>query len=163
MLKEFRGLELAIWDTAGMEKYAPLSSFYSRDAHAAVIAYDVTERSTFDNIAKYWDVLKNARPDCRVVVIGCKADLVEAAPETCQVPPEEGRKLARERHALRFYETSAKNGQNVHAVFDALCRDIAPEKYDERGAASAGGTVRLGDEPGAAVSTSARAASGGCC
>lgn len=78
----------------------------------------MTERGTFDAMPKYWDVLKNAKPDCRVVVVGCKSDLIDENPSRCAVTSDEARRLVSDRHALRYFETSAKTGQNVESVFD---------------------------------------------
>lgn len=37
MVKPHRGVNLALWDTAGSEQYAPLSKFYLRNAAAALV------------------------------------------------------------------------------------------------------------------------------
>ena len=45
---------LSLWDTAGQEKFAPLSSPYFRQADGVIIAFDVGARSSFDRVASYW-------------------------------------------------------------------------------------------------------------
>eukprot|EP00456_Euglypha_rotunda_P024900 TRINITY_DN2026_c0_g1_i20.p1 TRINITY_DN2026_c0_g1~~TRINITY_DN2026_c0_g1_i20.p1 ORF type:complete len:110 (-),score=17.83 TRINITY_DN2026_c0_g1_i20:11-340(-) len=37
-----RSVNLAIWDTAGEEKFDSLTNFYCRNARAALICYDIT-------------------------------------------------------------------------------------------------------------------------
>lgn len=39
-----------IWDTAGQEKYRSLGPIYYRGSHAAIVVYDVTNNSSFENI-----------------------------------------------------------------------------------------------------------------
>eukprot|EP00052_Salpingoeca_macrocollata_P001226 m.24498 g.24498 ORF g.24498 m.24498 type:complete len:211 (-) comp11208_c0_seq1:78-710(-) len=145
VLKEWKGLHLAIWDTAGMEKYAPLSSFYSRDASAAIIAYDIMDRSTFENIDKYWDTLQHAKDNCFVVVVGTKYDLVDENTRG-QVTAEEGRELARRKKASKFFETSSKSGLNVTEVFDCICKSLFPDRYNESAPTSAGSVINA-DHP----------------
>ena len=49
-------LKLEIWDIAGGQ--APmesLTSMYYRDADACIMVFDMTERSSFQNIAAVWN------------------------------------------------------------------------------------------------------------
>ena len=39
-------------------------------AAAAIVAYDITDRQTFDDLPKFCAMLAEARPDCAVVVVG---------------------------------------------------------------------------------------------
>ena len=47
-------VKATIWDTAGAERYRTITSNYYRGSHAIIFVYDVTERSSFDNIEKFW-------------------------------------------------------------------------------------------------------------
>ena len=42
-----------LWDTAGQERFRTIASSYYRGAHGIIIVYDVTDRSTFENV-KHW-------------------------------------------------------------------------------------------------------------
>lgn len=44
---------MQVWDTAGQERFRTITQSYYRSAHGAVIAYDITRRSTFDSV-KHW-------------------------------------------------------------------------------------------------------------
>lgn len=46
-------LQMQVWDTAGQERFRTITQSYYRSAHGAVIAYDITRRSTFDSV-KHW-------------------------------------------------------------------------------------------------------------
>lgn len=41
---------MQIWDTAGQERFRTVTQNYYRSAHGAMIAYDLTRRSTFESL-----------------------------------------------------------------------------------------------------------------
>uniref|UniRef100_A0AAZ3PSI9 Uncharacterized protein n=1 Tax=Oncorhynchus tshawytscha TaxID=74940 RepID=A0AAZ3PSI9_ONCTS len=43
-------VKLQIWDTAGQERFRSVTHAYYRDANALLLLYDVTNRTSFDNI-----------------------------------------------------------------------------------------------------------------
>ena len=47
-------IKLNIWDTAGQEKYRALSKIFYKDASAAILVYDITNKKSFDEIKEYW-------------------------------------------------------------------------------------------------------------
>lgn len=63
-------------DTAGQEQFARLTSFYARDAAAAVLAYDLTDRQSFEDIPKWYNYVTESRrnnkeqADCVVILAG---------------------------------------------------------------------------------------------
>lgn len=119
MLKKWRSFFFGIWDTAGQEKFSRISSYYSRGAQAAILAYDITDRSTFDNLTEYAKFLSDAEKDCYIVLVGTKLDLVKADPGMRQVTEGMARELAAQWSAPCF-ETSSKEGVNVSAVLDTI-------------------------------------------
>lgn len=44
---------MQVWDTAGQERFRTITQSYYRSAHAAMIAYDITRRATFDSV-NHW-------------------------------------------------------------------------------------------------------------
>ena len=42
--KDNQKMQLSIWDTAGQEKFDSLTKLYFKDAEAALIVYDVTNK-----------------------------------------------------------------------------------------------------------------------
>lgn len=46
-------LQIQVWDTAGQERFRTITQSYYRSAHGAMIAYDITRRSTFDSVT-HW-------------------------------------------------------------------------------------------------------------
>ncbi|KAJ4939731.1 hypothetical protein JOQ06_029168 [Pogonophryne albipinna] len=43
-------VKLQIWDTAGQERFRSVTHAYYRDAHALLLLYDISSRTSFDNI-----------------------------------------------------------------------------------------------------------------
>ena len=78
---------MQLWDTAGQERFRSLIPSYIRDSSVAVIVYDVANRQSFLNVAKWIDEVKQERGENVVIVIvGNKTDLVEER----EVETEEG-------------------------------------------------------------------------
>jgi len=47
-LENDKSIRLQLWDTAGQERFRSLIPSYIRDSSAAVVVYDISDRSTFD-------------------------------------------------------------------------------------------------------------------
>jgi len=43
-------IKAQIWDTAGQERFRAITSAYYKGALGALIIYDITKSSTFDNV-----------------------------------------------------------------------------------------------------------------
>ena len=75
-----RTVVLQIWDTAGQERFQSLSNAFYRGADCCVIVYDVTDKSSFDQISKWKDhfIDKSCPEDVDkvpILIIGNKTDL----------------------------------------------------------------------------------------
>uniref|UniRef100_A0A061QY19 Ras-related protein Rab-6A n=1 Tax=Tetraselmis sp. GSL018 TaxID=582737 RepID=A0A061QY19_9CHLO len=113
MYLEDRTVRLQLWDTAGQERFRSLIPSYIRDSSVAVIVYDVSNRTSFLNTARWIEEVRTERgSDVIVVLVGNKTDLVDKR----QVSIEEGDAKAREFNVM-FIETSAKAGFNIKALF----------------------------------------------
>ncbi|CAH3110772.1 unnamed protein product [Porites lobata] len=118
-----RNLSLAIWDTAGAERYQAMSAMYYRSARAAILCFDLTDSSSFDK-AKYWvGQLKSAEPDCKIYLCGTKLDLIEEARQPREVQSKAITNYGREIGGDVF-ETSSKRGYNVDKVFEKIAEDF---------------------------------------
>eukprot|EP00056_Hartaetosiga_gracilis_P020696 m.20945 g.20945 ORF g.20945 m.20945 type:complete len:217 (-) comp8646_c0_seq1:99-749(-) len=126
LIRSWHNIHLAIWDTCGQEKFAPLTQFYARDAAAAIIAFDMTDREGFDNITTWVNYLTENAKGCVKVLVGCKVDLCNDAPATRAVSKVEGVGKAEDIGAVAYIETSAKTGEKVESVFDEICEKLRP-------------------------------------
>ena len=121
---------IQIWDTAGQENFKSITRAYYKNSVCALVVYDITKRVTFENVGSWIDDCRNQSPKTiNLILIGNKSDLEEQR----EVTYEEGKELA-DQNGIYFYETSAKNGQNVEEVFynsaDEIARKIDENFYD---------------------------------
>ncbi len=113
-------IKIQIWDTAGEERYRSITSAYYKGAKGAFIVYDITRKTTFDNIDKWISDLKlNGDKNICIIILGNKSDLNEKR----QVQEKDGMQKA-EMFKTAFLETSALNGDNITKAFDELIEQI---------------------------------------
>ncbi|XP_019947902.1 ras-related protein Rab-19-like [Paralichthys olivaceus] len=114
-------VKIQVWDTAGQERFRTITQSYYRSAHGAMIAYDITRRSTFDSVT-HWikEVELYGANNVVLVLIGNKCDMEEER----QVQFEDACNLAKERGILAALETSAKESQNVAEAFMMMAREL---------------------------------------
>ncbi|XP_058736124.1 ras-related protein RABA6a-like [Vicia villosa] len=106
-------IKAQIWDTAGQERFKAITSSYYRGALGALLVYDITRRSSFEN-ARNWlvELREFGGEDMVVILVGNKSDLVGSR----EVEEKEGKEFA-EKEGLCFMETSALKNLNVEQVF----------------------------------------------
>ncbi|XP_025159679.1 ras-related protein Rab-37 isoform X4 [Harpegnathos saltator] len=120
-------IKLQIWDTAGQERFRSVTHAYYRDAHALLLLYDVTNKTSYDNIRAWLsEIREHANEDVVIMLLGNKSD---CGTERI-VKREDGERLARE-YKVPFMETSAKTGLNVELAFLAVARELKARKSDD--------------------------------
>ncbi|KAI9296251.1 ras-domain-containing protein [Neoconidiobolus thromboides FSU 785] len=120
MYLEDRTVRLQLWDTAGQERFRSLIPSYIRDSSVAVVVYDITNRASFNNTAKWIDDVRSERGNNVIIVlVGNKTDLRDKG----EVTAEEGEAKAKEYNVM-FMETSAKVGHNVKALFRKIAQAL---------------------------------------
>jgi len=130
-------VKISIWDTAGQERFKNISSSYYRGAQGVVLVYDITERRTFNNLARWLTELERYGGEKMVkVVVGNKRDQIHKR----SVSYDEGKDWADQRGFL-FTETSARDRSNVELVFQQLVGSILqePGMWSEEGGEGGGG------------------------
>lgn len=112
--EENKSLKFEIWDTAGQEIYRALAKVFYKNAAICVLVYDVTRRSSIEELKKYWmpEIKANASPSIILAVAANKSDMLEYE----EVKDEEGRKFAKEINAI-YQKTSAKESTGVDQLF----------------------------------------------
>ena len=106
-------VKLQVWDTAGQEKYRSMVSSYYRGAHVALIIFDLTSHASFEALPTWIENFYNNGPEQKnTILIGNKKDLVEER----QVTQEEA-SLFSETNNMIYFETSAKEGDNIDYIF----------------------------------------------
>lgn len=113
-------LNLFFRDTAGQERYRSLAPMYYRGAAAAIVVYDITNPDSFTG-AKSWvkELQRRGDPNVVIALAGNKADLESRR----KVEYEEANAYAEENNILHL-ETSAKNANNVKALFVEIAKKL---------------------------------------
>lgn len=131
-------VKFEIWDTAGQERYKSLAPMYYRNANAALCVYDITSKSSFQKAQDWIRELKKQAPEGIVVaLVGNKADLadqraveeveIEAYLRQLNVESEtDGSK------PVIHMECSAKSGEGVLPIFDAIARELPLDQVGNR-------------------------------
>ena len=127
-IKEGGYIKAQIWDTAGQERYKSITYHHYRKSAGGLIVYDITKRSSFENISSWLNELKQlADKECIIALIGNKLDIVQKNEKKREVSKEEAETFAYLNHLL-FYETSAYNDENINDIFEEILQNI----YNER-------------------------------
>jgi len=114
-------VNIEIFDTAGMETFNSVMNSTIRNGDAFIIIYDITDKSSFDNVINYHNEVIQAKNADKVpcVLCGNKCDLSDNR----QVAKADGEKLAKSMNAI-FFETSAKTNTNVFQAFESAVKQI---------------------------------------
>jgi len=148
-------VNLAIWDTAGQEKFHALGPIYYRDSNGAILVYDITDRDSFDRVQNWVKELRKMLGEGIVLVIaGNKCDLERQR----VVSLEEAEAYAKTVGAEHF-STSAKMDKGVSELFLQLTKLLMAHSSTSRGGAapkSDSGTLIITD------GEAERSSEGGC-
>ena len=112
-------IKIQLWDICGSERFRIVSPSYYRRTNGAIVAYDISDKWSFDQV-KFWvnEVKKHPEIKTNVVIVGTKCDILDR-----EVTEEEGKKLADEL-GVKYFETSAKTGYNVNEAYNFLIKNI---------------------------------------
>lgn len=103
-----------------INRYRAITSAYYRGAVGALLVYDITRHTTFENVERWLKELRD-HTDANVVImlVGNKADLRHLR----AVPTDEARSFS-ERENMFFMETSALDATNVEQAFTHVLTQI---------------------------------------
>ena len=112
--------KIEIWDTAGQERYKSITSAYYKGASGAILVYDVTSTSSYYNIDRWYQEIKNfSSPDIQMLMVGNKTDLKEKIVVSREMITNKATDLN-----IPVIETSALNASNVKEAFHLLIKEI---------------------------------------
>merc|ERR1712194_493829 len=117
---EKKMIKAQIWDTAGQERYRAITSAYYRGAVGALLVYDISKHSTFENVERWLKELRDhAEANIVVMLVGNKSDLRHLR----AVETDEAMAFS-EQHNLAFIETSALDSSGVDTAFQRILTEI---------------------------------------
>jgi small GTP-binding protein len=116
-------VKLQLWDLAGQKHFSFVRPPFYRGATAIVYVFDLTRRSSFQNILDWKSEVEKVIGDGKPsVLVGNKIDLAEQGNR--EVGQTDGEALKEELNAFKYYETSAKEGLKVDPVFKEITLEI---------------------------------------
>ena len=135
VLESGKKINLDIWDTAGQERFRNVNKIFYKEAKAVLLVYDITNKTSFDEIKNYWakQAKECACKDAVLGVIGNKSDMFENE----EVKEEDAKAFAESIGAF-FVLTSAKQGTGILDAFKE-----AAERIDERGLSQGSAGMQL--------------------
>ena len=109
-------IKLQIWDIAGQTRFRNVTSSFYRGAVGVVIVYDVTDKKSFENVS-HWlnEIDRYSNKDSVNILLGNKNDLIENKKVNYG-----DANIFSVNNNLNFFETSAKNGDNIDKCFEEL-------------------------------------------
>ena len=158
-LKQWQAMNIAIWDTAGEEKFAGLSNFYCRNANAVILCYDVCMKESYESIeSRHMHLLDSVAPGCVLVYVATKMDLINtkrngivrkrevSMDEVVQKAIDSAEQRGSFRHPqglIPVFETSAKTGDCVSDVFEYIFETLVPSSVKSTNELSPSGVISL--------------------
>ena len=119
--------QLQIWDTAGQERFRTITQSYYRSADAIVLVYDIGSSLSFRNLPEWLaEVERYAGNSVHHILIGNKSDRSDR-----EIDISMGNQFAEE-SGMPFLETSAKNSNNIDALFMQLAKTLRDSHVDKR-------------------------------
>ena len=112
-------IKLQIWDTAGQEIFRSVTQTYYRSANGAIVVFDITNEDSFNHLSDWIkDFIDNTGVN-NIIIVGNKSDLTNER----KVQNEAGKDYAKTQN-LQYFETSAKNGDNIEGAFEYIAKMI---------------------------------------
>lgn len=124
-------IKLAIWDTAGQEKFRTITRQFYRKVDGAILVYDLTDKNSLDDLERFWipELNSNVTNDCQMLIVGNKCDLKEDPQFKDKIVPKEEAENVARKYATLFVESSAKSNEGVQQAFEELVTRLVEQPH----------------------------------
>ena len=115
--------KLNVWDTAGQESFRAITKSYYRGSHCAIVFFDISNRTTFENISMWINTyVQYGQP--HILIIGTKKDKLR------KVQKQEAIDFAKQNNAT-YLETSIYENNDIllEESIVTLIKTIDPNCY----------------------------------
>ena len=119
-VSNIKPIQVKIWDTAGQERFHSVAKGFYQKCKGIFLVFDLTDRSTFSHIMKWLkNIQENADIRISKYLIGNKSDLINE-----RVVPDEEAKMVAKQYDMKYFETSAKNNENINESIISMAREV---------------------------------------
>ena len=116
---------LQIWDFAGERRFRFFLPNYARGASGCLLCYDITRRTSFDNLIEWYNIVNDNSSDSVFILVGGKHDLAD---QRRSIEFLEAINFKKKYNISYVFETSSKSGFNNKIIFETLTRAILEKK-----------------------------------
>ena len=116
--------QIQIWDTCGSDDFVLNTPNLFKNTFIIILVFAINDEKSFKDLEKWYNILKEYTYDNTIFLIGNKSDLREE--RKVESEKAEGFKNSYDNIKM-FFETSAKNGENM----DKLLENIAISIYEK--------------------------------
>ncbi len=113
-------IRFMVWDTAGQEKLAGLRDGYYIGADCGIMMFDITSRTTYKNVPKWYKDIIRVVDNIPIVLVGNKVDVKERKVKAKQI-------LFPRKHGIQYYDISAKSNYQFEKPFIWLLKKLVQD------------------------------------
>ncbi|EGR27830.1 ras oncogene family protein, putative, partial [Ichthyophthirius multifiliis] len=120
-------VNIAIWDTAGQEKFRAIVPTYYHDAVCAILVYDITIKESFDKVKSWIKELQECTDRSKLIVCiaGNKGDLENQRQITKQSAEDYAKQVG-----AKHFTTSAKANLGINEMFQFIADEIQRQGFN---------------------------------
>lgn len=112
--RQGKGVNLALWDLGGQERFRFVQDSFMRGASAAFVCFDMSRYATINRVREWVDMIRqNAGPSIPIMLVGTKMDLVSDG-SVLESMHRDAKELVKELDLCCYSPTSSKWNFNVH-------------------------------------------------
>jgi len=115
-------VKLQLWDLAGQKHFSFVRPPFYRGATGIIYVFDLTRRSSFADLLEWREEVEKVIGQKPCLVVGNKLDLAKQGQR--EVAEQDGEAVKYEMHAMKYFETSAKEDDSVGDIFKMLTLEI---------------------------------------
>ena len=114
-------INIKVWDTAGQECFRNIQKIYYHNTEGVLLVFDLTSKKSFEQLNYWFENIKIECPkDVAICLVGNKSDLIDEI----EVNDDEINNFLKQNNNLKFFKTSAVNGENIKEMFQYISREI---------------------------------------
>ena len=125
-------VKILLYDTAGQERYAPVTKNYFKKASGIILLYSIIDRKSFENLTKWLNDIRDKLGNYEdnkylVFLMGTKFDIAKNDESKRQVKEEEALEFCDNNDLLWYGEYSSKD--TSQDTFQKLLAEFAKKLY----------------------------------